>query len=360
MGRRNLLVRDALRTAGMPGKALPRAVVDCEGCSDCLTGCASGKKQSMDRTFLGDARADGAEIFTCAEVERVLVEGRRAVGVSGFVVDPRGLKRQARFTVRARRAVVLGAGAAHTPVILLRSGIRGRGTVGGTFFAHIGGGMVGIMPEVVDPWLGATQGWGALSDEVQGLKYECLWASPSVLMVRWGDVGRPFLARLNEVKHATVIAVIYRGKVTGKVTLGFGGGPRLRLWVPDQEAHVVFRAIRTAADALLAIGAEYVHTGIPGVPGELHSQSETECLLDPRLGARHLQMTLNHIFGSCPMGASADSAPVDANGRVRDVEQLYVSDASLFPSPSAVNPQATIMALSDIISRRLGELKADA
>jgi choline dehydrogenase-like flavoprotein len=71
-------------------------------------------------------------------------------------------------------------------------------------------------------------------------------------------------------------------------------------------------------------------------------------------------MTLNHIFGSCPMGASADRAPVDENGAVRGVDGLYVADASLFPSPSAVNPQATIMALSDIISRRLGELTAGA
>ena len=38
------------------------------------------------------------------------------------------------------------------------------------------------------------------------------------------------------------------------------------------------------------------------------------------------------------------------------MEGLYLCDGSVFPSPSAVNPQATIMALADLTSRRLGEL----
>jgi len=37
-------------------------------------------------------------------------------------------------------------------------------------------------------------------------------------------------------------------------------------------------------------------------------------------------------------------------------QSIYLADASIFPSPSAVNPQATIMALSDLITRRLAEL----
>jgi choline dehydrogenase-like flavoprotein len=48
---------------------------------------------------------------------------------------------------------------------------------------------------------------------------------------------------------------------------------------------------------------------------------------------------------------------VDETGKVVGVQGLYLADASLFPSPSAVNPQATVMALSDIVSRHLGDLK---
>jgi choline dehydrogenase-like flavoprotein len=351
LGRRSLVVRDALAGAGLPGKPLPRAVVDCEGCSDCLTGCVPGHKQSVDHNYLEDAVAEGAEIFTHATVERVLTRGGHAIGVEGMVVEPGSWKRLARFTVRAPR-VVLASGAIHTPGILQQSGLDAKRTVGSTFFAHIGGGVVGVMDEIIDPWVGATQGWGAMSEEIPGLKFECLWAAPSVLMVRWGDVGRPFLSRLDEVKHATVIALVYRGRVKGDVKSHFGT-PRARVFIPDDEARVVLRGLKFAADALLAVGARYAHTGIPGAIDEMRSTRDTESLLDPRLRARDLQMTMNHVFGSCRM--SRDGS-VDEHGALRGVSGVYLTDASVFPSPSAVNPQATIMALADINSRRIAEL----
>ncbi|MEZ4220972.1 MAG: GMC family oxidoreductase [Polyangiaceae bacterium] len=358
LGRRNLLVRDAiegqLRIAGGP---LPRAVVGCDGCADCLTGCIAGHKQSVDRSYLRDAEADGAQIYVCSEVERVLTRGKRAVGVEGTVIDPRGYRRRGRFRVHAKQ-IVLAAGTMQTPVLLQRSGINPRDRVGATMYCHIGGGMVGIMDEVVDPWVGATQGWGAISPHIRGLKYEGLWASPSVLMVRWGDVGRPFVERLHEVKHATVIALVYRGRVHGDVSARRNGSPRMRLWIDDDNVRPIMQGMKDAADALLAVGARYVHTGLPGVVDEMRTADDTASLLSPRLRAKHLTMTLNHTFGSCPMSAT-DTGPVTPEGKLRGLDNVYVCDASVFPSPSAVNPQATIMALADIASRRLGELSLD-
>jgi choline dehydrogenase-like flavoprotein len=353
MGRRNLIVRDALAVAGMNPSALPRAVVDCDGAADCFTGCAGGRKQSVDRSYLPGAIADGAEIYTCSHVEEVVMDGTRAVGVRGIVIDPKGFRPSARFTIHAKY-VVLAAGVLHTPVILQRSGIHAGGAVGGTLFSHIGGGMVGIMDDVVDPWVGATQGVGAMSDEIRGMKYECLWAPPSVLMVRWGDVGQRFLARLDEVKRATVIATVYRARVHGRVRARRNGLPKMQLYIPDDEARTVFRGLKIGADALLKVGARYVHTGVPGVIDEMRTTTDTESLLSPKLAAKHLQMSATHVFGSCRM--SKEGGAVDEDGRVRGVSGVYVADASLFPSPSAVNPQATIMALSDLVSRRLADL----
>ena len=355
MGRRNLLVRDALASADLAGTPLPRAVVDCEGCADCLTGCVGGKKQSMDRTFLEDAERDGAEIFTLSHVDRILFEGGRAAGVEGTVIEPRTYRALGRFRVAAP-TVVLAAGTAHTPVILQRSGVTANGRVGATFYAHIGGGMVGVMDEVVDPWVGATQGWGAMSDDIRGMKYECLWAAPSVLMVRWGDVGLPFIERLHEVKHATILVVVYRAKVTGRVQAKRDGSPSIKLWIPDDECHVVNRGLKLGAAALLSIGARYVHTGVPGAVEEMRTVEDTESLLGAHHRAKDLQNTLTHVFGSCRMSARADEGPVDGDGKVRTVDGVYICDGSLFPSPSAVNPQGTIMALSDIVSRRIAEL----
>jgi choline dehydrogenase-like flavoprotein len=48
-----------------------------------------------------------------------------------------------------------------------------------------------------------------------------------------------------------------------------------------------------------------------------------------------------HVLGTCRMGDV-----VDAEGRVQDVPNLYISDASVFPSALSVNPALTIMAVS--------------
>jgi choline dehydrogenase-like flavoprotein len=339
----------------MNGAPLPRAVDGCEGCADCITGCAGGHKQSVDRSYLPHAIADGADVYSCASAERILVEGTRAAGVAGTIIDPSTYQKVARFTVRAKK-IVLAAGTMHTPCLLLASGIDANHTAGSTLFAHIGGGIVGMMEEVVDPWIGATQGWGAMSDEIRGMKFESLWASPSLIMVRWGDVGMRFLERLGEIKHAAVIALVYRADMKGSVRPKWNGLPSMRLWIPDHETQVVLRGMKMAADALLKVGARFVYTGIPGTKEQMRTEDDTRAMLNPKLRFRDIPMTANHVFGSCRM-SKFDDGTVDLEGKVRGIDDLYIADASIFPSPSAVNPQATIMALADVITRRLGELR---
>ena len=153
-------------------------------------------------------------------------------------------------------------------------------------------------------------------------------------------------------------AVVYRGKCTGRVKVRRDGSARMSLRIPKSEAQTVLRGCKLFADGLLETGADYVFAGvIPGVPEEMRTKEDTETLLSPKLNARHLAMTANHVFTSCRMTADPKAGPVAPDGSVRGVEGVYVCDASIFPSPSAVNPQATVMALSDMISRRLGEFE---
>jgi cholesterol oxidase len=51
-------------------------------------------------------------------------------------------------------------------------------------------------------------------------------------------------------------------------------------------------------------------------------------------------------MGTAAMGGDPARHVCDAFGRVRGAKGLYVSDASLFPSPVGVNPMETITALA--------------
>lgn len=62
-----------------------------------------------------------------------------------------------------------------------------------------------------------------------------------------------------------------------------------------------------------------------------------------------------HQMGTCRMSSAEATGVVDPRGRVWGTEGLYVSDASVFPSASGVNPMVTTMAISDWISRNVVE-----
>lgn len=51
-----------------------------------------------------------------------------------------------------------------------------------------------------------------------------------------------------------------------------------------------------------------------------------------------------HPMGTCRMGAGSDDSVTDANGRVHGLSDVYVADASTFPSSAGVNPSLTIIA----------------
>lgn len=65
--------------------------------------------------------------------------------------------------------------------------------------------------------------------------------------------------------------------------------------------------------------------------------------------------TSAHQMGTCRMSSSPSMGVVDPEGKVWDTENLYVADASVFPSASGVNPMSTNMAIADMIADCVAE-----
>jgi choline dehydrogenase-like flavoprotein len=67
----------------------------------------------------------------------------------------------------------------------------------------------------------------------------------------------------------------------------------------------------------------------------------------------HEIRSFSHAVGTLRMGSDERTAPVDPEGRFRGLENLYVADASVFPTSAAVNPSLTIAAGALRIGSRL-------
>ncbi|HXI41990.1 MAG TPA: GMC oxidoreductase, partial [Bryobacteraceae bacterium] len=60
-------------------------------------------------------------------------------------------------------------------------------------------------------------------------------------------------------------------------------------------------------------------------------------------GARS-NRTLGHVSGTCRFGTDPKTSVLDATNRAHDLSNLYITDASFFPSSGGTNPSLTIAA----------------
>ena len=157
MGGNAKVLRAGAEALGLKGQPTARNAPGCKGAGRCLQGCPNRAKQSMDVSYIPRAMRDGARLHALCRVERVRVEGGRAVGVVGSRLDPDTREPVGRLEIRARRGVIVSAGAIHTPAILRRSGVRG--LAGDHFMAHPGTAVVARFPDSIGMGHGATQGY---------------------------------------------------------------------------------------------------------------------------------------------------------------------------------------------------------
>ncbi len=128
VGRNALLFLETAWRLGYSGGYLPRNAKDCEGYGVCAFGCPSGAKQSVNVSYIPDAVAAGADVYTHCRVDRIVTRGGRATGVRGHFVDPVSGRRRGAIEVEAR-VTVLAGGAIQSPNLLLRNRLcRGSGS----------------------------------------------------------------------------------------------------------------------------------------------------------------------------------------------------------------------------------------
>lgn len=313
----------------------------------------NGERWTAARAYLPTGKNDNLEILCDALVDRILFTEGRA---SGVAYRKGGQARE----IRARRAVVLAAGAFQTPQLLMLSGIGpgahlaamgietrlDRPAVGADLQDHIdytaafetegsfflGRSTAGTLKSLgaMVQWL-FTRGGGMTSPYAEAggfLRTELAGARPDVqlhfLIAIVEDHGRTAVKGHGYSCHACVL----RPESRGTVRLQSPDAADAPLIDPDflgdQRDMEVLKAGVRAMYRILDTPPLAGYKGRDRYPVDLTDDAALEALIRARAD------TVYHPVGTARMG-SDEEAVVDARLRVRGVDGLYIADASVMP-----------------------------
>ena len=350
--RQDLLLRAGAGRAGINGRFIHRYERGCKGLGRCLHGCPNDAKQSTAINSLQRAVDDGAHVVAHARVERVALDGRRAVGVRGRIGGD-GPESGQRFFVRAKRAVIVAGGVIQSSNLLWRSGVRGA-HLGEHFMAHPGTAVMALYDTRVDSWSGAAQGWEAYGlRDTLGVKFESINVPPEVTAARLPGAGARLGEYLERLPNLANWSVALRAEAEGRIRPSLLFGDRVDYDVTRMDLQRLRDAVLRLAEMHFYAGAREVLPGIAGLPEVLRSADELSAIQHAPLDARAYNLVATHLFGGCRAGRDPAKSVVDPSLKVHATDGLYVMDASVFPSNTGVNPQHSIMCIASVAAARL-------
>lgn len=348
----DVVAKGAGEMGGVHGP-LRRNAPGCDGQGVCVAGCPTGAKRSADVSWVPRALRAGAQLYTGLPATRILMTGRRAVGVLLEGQDRHGAPRK--VEIRAR-AVVVSAGSLLTPLLLRRNGVD-LPWLGRNLSIHPAFGALALFPDDQDqPWRAIPQGYYVEGLADDRIRFEGGYAPPQLAAPSLPFRGAELTRWMDQWPRVEQFGFMVRDTGVGSVSTGPHGRPLIRYSLTPRVMQSLRSGSAALAEMLLRGGADEVATRISGV-GSVTNVHEARAIAKRKLSARQFHLMGFHPLGTARMGGSPDQAVVDFEHRVYGYDGLYVADGSCVPTSLGVNPQMTIMAMglhaADVIADRL-------
>lgn len=350
--RQNSIILDGARTLGYRASANGRNVRDCVELGVCGYGCPTGAKLSADVTYIADAVAAGATVHADCRADRIESAGNMK-RVVGSVLDRATRSPRWPFTIEASLVVVAGS-AISSPLLLERSGLGGGNDHRGRHLTfHLTCAVAGLYDTVQNAWKGIPQ--SAMCDEFLNKKgdgggywVEAVPLDSILIAMALPGFGQPHREMMSLLPNlAASIVLVKEIDSEGRVRMNDEGRPVLSYDRGPRDRQAMREAIATAARIHFAAGAREVHT--------LHARSTVlkpdddidRILAEASWETNDVSLYSAHPLGTCRMGDDPLAAVVDSRGKVHGASGVFVIDGSVLPSSLGVNPQLTILAVSE-------------
>jgi choline dehydrogenase-like flavoprotein len=348
------LLIEGAKKLGIPASPISRNIKDCALTGHCISGCKTDRKQSMLVTYLPWASELGATILCGTRAETFEVKGGRVVAVHAVATDADGVTKAVQ--VRAG-LVVVAAGAVQTPLLFQKNHLgNSSGEVGRNFACHPSLAVFGEHDHDVYAWAGATltAQAGDIENPLRGgYLLEAGMVGP-VITSSWidGGIGQDFVEFMERSKKFQAAVTLIHDHNVGRVYLD-GHQKQIEYDLDDRDFEALREALRGTARIYFAAGAKRVY--LPTTRRTtIESEGQIDSVINSLTNGKHLyRMNSYHPQGTMRMGADPKRSVVAPDGRCHDLDNVYITDASLFPSSLLVNPQITVYTMASYISDRI-------
>ena len=353
----NAVLSRGATSLGIDWQVIPRNVSACWNLGYCGTGCPTNAKQSMLVTTIPAALQQGSELVYSARAERLIMEGRKVLGVEITALNDDYQPSGSRLVAKAPH-VIMACGAINGPALLLRSKAPDpHKRIGKRTFFHPTTFCFAEFDELIDPYYGAPQSiysdhfqWQSVDGPV-GYKLEVPPLQPgltSVLLLGHGHQHFSDIQKLPNL-HA-MIALLRDGfhpqSEGGSIELAGDGTPISDYAINDYLWDGVRRSWLSMAEIQFAAGAKAVRASHVDSPW-FKSWEEAKASINA-LEFRSNAFTAGsaHCMGGLTMGEDQTRCLVDSNGKYHHLDNLYVFDGSVFPTSIGANPQLSIYGMA--------------
>ena len=340
----SLALHKASEQLGWKSVMVPRAVKDCDNKNLCPTGCPTGAKQSTLETYLPRALTNGARIFSRCRAMKIIHSNKKAKKIIAKIMGNKSRDIEISFNY-----LIIAGGAVQTPHLLHRSGISS--LAGRNLHFHMN---LKIVARFKDR-LNAEQGT-MFTVQVQEFEREGLLIMPSnikphyVAMTLSHCDNEVINSVLDHYQNLGIFVAMLRPKSTARVTSRFGDQPMVSYRFDPDDLPMIKTALRRTASLLFQAGALELYMPIAGFE-RIKSLNELERKLDGITPAK-LEIITVHVMASCPMGPDPATSVISSDGKLWNMDNILVTDASILPSNIGESPQGTIMAFVHEIMQR--------
>lgn len=344
-----------------------RNCVNCMQCGLCHLGCHYETKQDMRVTYIHKALNDPnsrIRIFCNCDVEKLGQSYSNTVieTVEGSFDDITG-NTHFRITVNAA-IVILSAGSIASSYIL-QTNLISLDRVGRGLALHPAPFVIGDFPYLVRGHQGIPMAY-TLHDfgvtngvEKGGFLVEGIFVPPlqfAILISVSGPLQNELMKRYD---HYAMAGVLIRDGSNGTISVTDQDVPRITYVLGQSEAYDIARGVEIIGKMWFKLGAtRLISSHMDKVI--INNEDELKELVNLiRSNPSGLMLGSAHPQGGNRMGSDPKICVVDSSGHVFGYKNLFVCDASVFPTALGVNPQLTVMSLATIVAERINKNWAD-